>query len=297
MTHHATRLTGLMIGLLMLLSGCAPGAGQLIASPQFRLIREGSGLQRLDPPGVGPAQAVFRFNLEVTNPNPIGLRLAGLEFDLYVNDRRSVRSQFTDGLTLTAQGSSRLTLDVTVPVREGLELMADLIRLIAGEPTGYRLEGTVTVDILGAAQPLPRATLVAGTLTQPLRLVAPEIRFEPGRSGLREVGINRAVIDIGLDIDNPGILGYVLRAPDLTLNLGGASIAQGELVSEPIPALGRAPLTVRFEANPARIATQLATLGAGGSLQVSVSGGLELEVPGITSERFSVAALASGVLR
>ena len=62
-----------ILGLLSLvLSACLPGAVPLLETPTFRLISAGSGLVRLDPPGVGSGAAVFRFNLEADIPPPLG---------------------------------------------------------------------------------------------------------------------------------------------------------------------------------------------------------------------------------
>ncbi|HEX7022041.1 MAG TPA: LEA type 2 family protein [Trueperaceae bacterium] len=296
------RITGLApcILLLLALSACAPGAN-LIQSPTFRFVPEGSGLVRLEPLGIGSGQAVFRINLEVTNPNPVGLQLAGLDFDLALGGHRIASSRFDGGLSLAAQGTSKLSLEVAVPLAHSLQLSQDLTRLVAGEPTQYTLTGTVTVDIFGMHQQLPTAVLASGTIRQPLRLVAPHIRFLPDASGVRELGFNRAVVEVALEVENPSPLGYVFRAPSLALSLGGVRVARADTVSAPIAPVSSQQLALRFEFRPAALGTalygQLAALSVGGSLSLTVAGDFALEIPGITSRSFPASQLVSGVLR
>lgn len=291
-----------ILGLLLwLLTACAPVTGPLLQAPTFRLIGDGSGLVRLDPPGVGSGAAVFRFNLEVTNPNPFALTLAGIDFDLAINGRRAASSSFVGGIALAPRGTSPLALEVSVPLAEGLQLLGDLVRLIAGEPTSYALQGTVIVDLLGARQRLPAVTLASGTISQPLALVMPRVSFNAELSGLRELSLTRAVVEIALDLENPGPLGYRFRAPEVTLELAGAAIGTGRVVTQPVAAFASAPLLLRFEFNPLTfgpaLAAQLTALSAGSTVQVRVSGDVVLELPGITSQAFGAQQLVSGALR
>ncbi|MDZ7703135.1 MAG: hypothetical protein U5L04_01455 [Trueperaceae bacterium] len=89
----------------------------------------------------------------------------------------------------------------------------------------------------------------------------------------------------------------MFRAPDLSLNLGGAAIGQAGLVERPVPASATVPLDLTFEFNPLRFASQAATLTRGGSLDLSLGGDFALVVPGITSRNFSSQQLVSGLLR
>ncbi|MDZ7703136.1 MAG: LEA type 2 family protein [Trueperaceae bacterium] len=193
--NRKQRLLGASLGLIvLLLSGCIPGVGSLIEAPRFSLAPNGAQLVRLNPPGVGPAAALFRFDVNVENPNSFGLELAGLDFDFFVEGNQVARSQFREGVQLAANGRSQLTLDVSVPLREGIRLLVDLGELIVGQPTDYRLDGTVSVRALGSVQRLPELTIVSGTLTQPIRLGAPNVQLVGARTGVREINTRRVVV-------------------------------------------------------------------------------------------------------
>lgn len=283
--------------LALLLNACVPGASSLVKAPRFKLLTQDSGLVRLNPPGVGSPSATFLFNLEVRNPNAFRLSLAGLDFDLFVNEKRSVRGSFTEGFTLAANGSTTLPLEVDVPLERGIGLLVDLAGLIIGEPTRYKIDGTVAVEVLGTRQTLPSATLVSGTLVQPIRLAAPDIRFVSERSGLRDVKLTRATIEVGLELSNPTPLGYVFRAPELDMRLGGTRVGVGRAVTQALPAGGDAPLNLQIEVNPIALASQLATLQTGRGLEFAILGGFSLGLPGILDRNFASQNLVSGLLR
>ena len=295
MKRHGLQIVALL--LTVLLNACVPGVDNFVRAPTFKLLTQDSGLVRLNPPGVGSPSATFLFNLEVQNPNSFGLSLAGLDFDLFVNGKRSVRSSFAEGFTLAANGSTRLPLEVDVPLERGLSLLADLAGLIIGEPTRYQIDGTIAVEVLGTRQTLPSATLVAGTITQPVRLAAPEIRFVPERSGLRDVGLTRATLGVELELSNPTPLGYVFRAPELDMRLGGARVGVGRAVTQVLPAGGSAPLSLQIDFNPVTLASQLATLQTGRGLEFALVGGFALDLPGILDRDFAAQNLVSGLLR
>ena len=284
---------------LVFLSACIPRAAS-VERPTFRAVPESFALVQLDPPGVGSGTATFSLELEVGNPNPFALSLSELDFVLFLNDRRSAQGRSAEGVVLPPRGVERLTLDIEVPLSEAPELLDDMARLVTGEPTRYRLEGAATVEAFGLRRRLSSVTLASGTVEQPVALRAPTFRYLPERSGLRELSVNRVVIEVGLELSNPTPLGYVFTAPDLRLMLGGRSVGEGQVVTQALPAFSNTPLTLRFELNPVTLGVALASRLAGQSgegLELGLSGSFALELPGITRRDFSIARLLRAVLR
>lgn len=154
----------LLLGFLLLsflLAGCLPGAASAVQAPQFSLTGE-LEVAAFSPPLIGTGEVTLRLPMTVYNPNPVGLALSRVDFDLYVNSRRAVSSAFTEGISLAAQATRPLVLDVTIPLSDSLELLADITALVQGSTTTYRLDGSVTVTVLGVADVFARTTLVAG---------------------------------------------------------------------------------------------------------------------------------------
>lgn len=282
--------------LLVLLVSCAPGTGGLQA-PSFKLIDDGSGLVRLDPAGVGRGEAVFRLNLEISNGNAFAVRLAGLDGEFLLNDHAVARASFTEGVSIDARASVVTPLEVRVPLSDGLQVLPDLVALIAGDATHYRINGTVVLDVLGTEQRLPATTLVSGVIRQPIRLVAPQVRLNADATNV-SINLSRASIDLSMMVENNGPLGYELRAPALQLAINGRNVAGTDNINVPIPAYSTTPVTLRFDLNllslGASVVNDLRDLP---SAELSVNGAFSLDVAGITSASFSAQSFVSGFLR
>lgn len=207
---------------------------------EFEFVAEGSGLRRLDLPGIGGGSpsATVRIRTRVSNPNPLALRLTGLEFDLYVNANRAASGSFAGGVDLPARGQTVLDLDVTVGLAEATRLVSDLAAAARGQRTAYRLDGTVSVD----AGPLGRPsfgplTIVTGTVSAPLSVVFPTFRVDLERSGITELRLpNPLTGDAGIVrvrlrvlVENPGPLGYNLTGTSLNLAIAGIDVARAGL--------------------------------------------------------------------
>lgn len=287
------------IAILLLAGACAPGA-QVLSPPTFRLDAAGSGFVRIDPPGVGSGTALFRLALVVENPNPVGVRLAGLDGDLYLRDRRAAGASFRGGIDLPARGTAPLTLDVVVPLGAAEDVLAAVSALVGGAPLPYRLDATVTVDVFGAPQRFPSFTVARGEVTRLEGLQAP--RLEVVGSEVRFVSVRNVEVRLDLRLGNGGIVGYRAQAPSVTLMIGGSAAATASLAAVEVPAGGdgRAGLVFSFDpvALGAALAAQVQAAASGvGGLAFTLSGGWDLEAPGIAALRLEPAALVQDVLR
>lgn len=269
--------------LLMLLVACAPGATSLVLAPTFRVVGSETTLLRLDPDGVGRSEALIHLELEARNPNPLGLTLARLDGDLYLAGQRVAASSFRDGLSLPAGASSRLGLDISVPVSGAPNLLAQLGRLVDGQPVEYRLDAVVGVDVFGTTRSFPSATVARGTVELPGGLRPPTVRFDPGATTVRFSGTS-AVIEIGLLVDNPVPIGYMLYAPSLQLTLDGSRVASASMGPVPVTSSSQSRATARFRVGLAEAGGAVSRLGSGvGGVRFGLDGELRLEVPGIST--------------
>ncbi len=132
-------LTSIALSAVTLsLSGCQSLAGLNIVNPSYSLR------------GVVPHVAIalplsasaidFDFTIGVDNPNPVGLRLDWLDFDLAVNDTpvlSSVRAE--QGIRIPAHGYG----DVHLRTRVGYENLKTLFRQVADMVQGNRATYTI----------------------------------------------------------------------------------------------------------------------------------------------------------
>lgn len=283
-----------MVSLIIILSSCVPSLSVLQA-PKFRLISEGSGLQSINPSGIGSSEAVFLFYLEATNPTPLAMNMQGLDFDFYINNRYVADGRTATGVSLPAGGSNRIPVEIRIPLENNLTLLTDFVGLVAGQPTSYRIDGTVVLDLFGLQQALPKITLVEGNLQEAFPLQIPSFTLIPGSSGIN-IGLGTVGIQVGMEVSNPGPMGYILRAPNLHLKLGNTQLAVGQVIEVPIPAFGSAIVPIRLDVNALQLASDIATIGLSGEVSMELSGSFGLDVPGITQGTFPAQTLLSGLL-
>jgi hypothetical protein len=259
---------------LAALASCVPGAAPALGAPTFRLRADDTRIVRLDPPGaIGDGALVVRVALRVANPNPVGIRLDTLEGQLWLGGIAASDLRFVDGVDLPARGEANVTIDVGVPLERIAPLVGVLGDAIAGRPVAIRLDAEVGVGVLGVPTRFPRVTVARGELRQAdLVPMPPRVRFDAATTGVREARFDRITIAFGLAIDNPGPLGFVVRAPDARLRLGGREVASVAVPATALPAGGSVVAVQEVVVNPVALgvalATQLQALAAGGAAAV-----------------------------
>lgn len=294
-------IVSVLLGITLALTACAPGTS-VVAPPTFTFVQQGSGLVRIDPPGVGSGAAVFRVNLNVENPNAFGVRLASLTGDLDLQGVTAARASFAGGLDLPARGDAPLSLDVSIPLVDVPRLLPVLAGLVAGTPTEVSVDAEVGLSVFGTVQRFPRFTAVRATVTAPLAMLAPRLLFDASQASVRVVSLSRVELSLRATLDNPSAIGYLASVPTLSLQLDGQPAARASLDPVAVPALGSVPVTFTFAFDPMRlgaaIAGRLQTLAAGtGSVAFALDGGWRLQAPGVATAELPSASLLSGLLR
>ena len=158
------------IGLaLFSLQACAAGLGQLgalVQPPRFEQVRDQPAESRL----MGMSGAGVRLWTRVSNPNAFGLRLGTLKGTLFLDDSRAADADFPLGLPLGAREESVIPIDISISFTDLPGLSGIARRVLARQPVGYRLEGTVGVDAGRLGQPVfGPMTLLTGEATVPIR--------------------------------------------------------------------------------------------------------------------------------
>jgi len=294
----AAMLATLSLGLAFL-AACAPGAA-VLAPPTFQVDSARSGFISIDPPGIGDGSALFRLALTVSNPNPVSVRLSGLDGTLFLRETRAATTSFRGGIDLPANKSAPLVLDVRVPLGAAPVLLDTIANYVAGNTTSYRFDAAVTIDVFGAPQRFPAFTVAKGELPRPSGLVAP--RFTLLTSALRFEAVNRVAVTLTGELTNSGLIGFFVQVPELVLSVGGAQAAVATLESVAVPGGGVAPVTLTFRFDPlalgAAVAAQVQAASAGvGGLGVQLNGGWRLEAPGIATTSLEPTAILRDMLR
>jgi LEA14-like dessication related protein len=138
----ATLLTAGCIALAaitMALSGCRSLLPDIV-NPSYRL--------RSIKPHVAIALPLtrsamdFDFTIVVDNPNPIGVHLEYLEFDLAINDTPILHSVRADqGVNIPAHGVGDIHLRTRVEYSNLKALFREIAEMVQGNKASYRIEG------------------------------------------------------------------------------------------------------------------------------------------------------------
>lgn len=81
------------------------------------------------------------FNLEVDNPNSVGLRLDQLDLDLYINDNRVFDSVSSQDLRIPANGVGLVDLRTRIGYQNVRTLWTQLVDIVRGQRARYELRG------------------------------------------------------------------------------------------------------------------------------------------------------------
>ncbi len=231
----------LLTSMLVFAAGCSQlGKVANIEKPTARLVGTQLAAITFD-------QADLRFDFEVTNPNPFGINLTGLDYDLQVWGASLLGGNQNQGLKIGSRGSSR----VTVPVRVRFADVERIARQASGRDTiNYALKtrfklnlpvlGTYVVPVeQNGTLPLPRVPTIGVANLE-----------------VRKLGWTAADVLLKLTVDNPNTFALKLGRLNYQLDVNGDRWGSGNVPKGgDIPARGRGVVTIP-------LSLDLSTLGA-----------------------------------
>lgn len=86
------------------------------------------------------------FNVEVDNPNSVGLRLDRIDFDLFINDSRVMDSVSSQNVRIPANGRSDVRLSTRINYDSIRNLWNEIVDVVRGERARYEIRGTAHYD-------------------------------------------------------------------------------------------------------------------------------------------------------
>ncbi len=258
MAGQTMRLRWMGVLAAALLSGCA-ALEKRVEQPQVKL-------NDVRVVAASLADAQLAFDLEVYNPNPLSLLLQGLSYELQLEDKSLLSGELGDRLRIGAGGRSRVTLPFTLRYAEVLGSLAALGR---NEAIDYRLSGKADFGLFA----IPYAK--AGTLPLP-RL--PEVSVQSLR--VERLTATGAQLALGLKVNNANGFSVRFSGFDYRLNLGEASVLQGESANPLSVQANQAGIVQVRLAVDFRQVAELARALQGRSLPIAFSGQLKLPEAG-----------------
>lgn len=204
-----------LAGFLLASCSSLEKVGQVLEGRKPTATVLGLKLAGLDSEGVA-----LTFDVMVDNPNPVGVSLAGFDYDLKLGGRRFLQGEQPLGLKLPANGSSR----VQVPVRLVFQtLMERYTELKNSDWADYQVD-------LGMAFSVP----VLGRVRVPVRYEGrfpiprmPEIRLRS--LDVQQLSIKNAKLLLQLEVNNPNAFSIAVGKFDYNLKLNGLDAGRGQL--------------------------------------------------------------------
>lgn len=131
---------------VLMLSGCSSVADVLnIENPRYSIrdIRP-----RVDIAIPLSASSIdINFNVEVDNPNSVGLRLDRIDFDLFINDSRVMDSVSSQNVRIPANGRGDVFLSTRIDYNSVRSLWTEIVDIVSGRDRAkYEIRGDAYYD-------------------------------------------------------------------------------------------------------------------------------------------------------
>ena len=229
-------LSMVTLALLFVTAGCAT-LSEIVERPTARVVSGEITSLSFD-------RAELTFDVEVANPNPVGMRLAGIDYELFFDESSFLRGATEEEIEIAANGTST----VRIPVGVGYTELIESVRSLSDRrETAYRLAAGVSVDVpaLGRVRlPVERSGTIP--VVRPPRVRVRELSLE----GL---SLSGADLRLRLGVTNPNAFGLSLQTLDYALRINGelwgsARISEAAELSEGGEREITLPITLDFGA-------------------------------------------------
>ena len=155
------------------------------------------------------------FQIQLTNPNPFGIKVDNVRYRLKINGKEFVNSSLDQETRLAGRSTRRIEIPVSV---RHLDLFQNVIEFIKAKEALYELQGSVDFGVLD----VPFSTDGKITIPQLPRMKVNAIRIQELSWQNTEM-----VLEIGLENLNPFAMD--LKEMDYSLQLAGQNIVAGDL--------------------------------------------------------------------
>jgi len=158
------------------------------------------------------------FDLNIENPNPIGAKLAGFDYDFFLNENSFLKGQQNTQIDIEALGQSSVEIPLTLNFKDIYNTYQSLKNQ---DSTVYKIACGLSFDlpILG-----PTRIPVSKTGKLPM-LKLPDVKM--GSLKLNKVTFSSADLELKLKVDNPNTFNFLLNSLNYDFAVNGKTWAKG----------------------------------------------------------------------
>lgn len=261
MNNRQLRLLSLVLAAGLLLPGCALLSKLLGAFEKPKLTFKTASLRQADLSG---ATLDLVYTLE--NPNPFGLSLKSISYQLEIEGRHVVSGTPPKGLKIKSRGASQLTFPATVKFAD---LAPTLMTFLQKDSATFRASGHIGIDTPVGVIKLPLSK--SGTFPIPK---LPAIRIQPPK--IQNITLTGARVVFPIQLTNPNPFPLPFTGFDAALSVAGTRVGAAA-VRPPaaLPSKQSQVIELPIDINFASSGMAVANVVRGGSAQVKLDGSLQ----------------------
>lgn len=212
-------------------------------------------------------QSTAIFYFDVTNPNPVGIPVHRINYDLQLNGKPFVNGVLDKGLSLAAGGTSRMSIPVTM---QYLDFFQSASQLWRNKHADYFFKGNFAVG------PVVVPFQAKGRFNLP---EMPKINLEAIE--IKKYSLFGATLNCRLKMDNPNAFNLLFKRLNYELKLGGKRFAKASALSKgPIEKNSRSTIDLGFDVSFSQLGRSAYQLLQGGKADYTLDGGLVFDSPG-----------------
>jgi len=246
---------------LVVLSGCAT------LENQFKQPEVSLGDARITSMSLQDAQVAF--DVDVKNPNAIGLSLKGLTYTLQVQGKQLFNGTHSERFEINANSTSRVTLPFTLRYED---VFGTIMALRDNKELSYQISGEADFGLIR----LPYSK--SGTIAMPK---LPEISVENLR--INRLGFDGVDLALALKVGNENAFPIRLDGLDYNLKLADASLIKGGSTTPfSVDANKNGEMVLNLSLNYAQIGALLQALNSSSSMPIEFNS--QMKLPGIKGQ-------------
>jgi LEA14-like dessication related protein len=209
------------------------------------------------------ADATLAFDLDITNPNPLGISMQGLSYKLELEDKTFFEGSRDEGLRIGAHDKSRLT----IPIKLGYkDVLGTFDALRGNKDVKYRISGNAKFGPFS----IPYEQM--GTVPVPQ---LPDVSLQSLR--VEKVTFSGAQLALGLRVKNANRFPIRFNGLDYSLKLGDASVLNGKSRQAfSVDPNGTGTLRLPISLDYGQMAGLVNTLRQGSSMPVTFNGNVKV---------------------
>ena len=224
--------------ILFLLSGCAEIL-QLLS--QMDVKEPQVNISSVKMTGLSFDRVDLLFDISINNPNNVGIKLAGFDYDLLLNDNSFLKGEQSDGLEIKASGQETVKLPISLNYMNMYNMFSSLKDR---DSINYQLKTGLLFNMpaLGDIRlPISKSGHVPS-------LKMPSISLSQLK--MDKLGFTGADLTLEIKLKNPNALSLLLKDMNYQLNVSGTNWIQGKTSKEmSISDKGESLISIPFSLN------------------------------------------------